>query len=176
MTHADHIEDHDPAGPLAWLMPLVVLLQTVFLVFTNLRCQLAVQRRAHRLPKDWQVHYERLRQAEWPVAFILSEAARQLLQGYDLDLRAIPDPGDAPGWFQPPMPRTALAMHQRIDALARFNAEPERYVRRHAQRIASLNAKAARRLILRASPDLVRVRVSKDEARPPLDLRALIPP
>ncbi|MDP3736962.1 MAG: hypothetical protein Q8R02_06210, partial [Hyphomonadaceae bacterium] len=144
MTEADSLaEETDPAGPLAWLMPLVVLLQTIFLLFTDVRERLKDQRRSRRLPKDWQAHYPRLREAEWAIAFLFAEATRQLLQGRDLDFAAIPDPGDAPDGFQPPMPRSALAMHKRIDAITRINAEPERYIRRHATRIAREAAAAS---------------------------------
>ena len=143
MTSVDHIardgdeEGQDPLGPMAWLMPLVVLFQTLFLVFTNFRANLTEQRRARRFPKDWQSHYANLREAEWPIAWILAEGARQLLSGQELDLRALPARGYAPDWFMPPMPRSALAMHLRIEAAMRFNAEPERYTRRHAERIAA---------------------------------------
>lgn len=139
MTNADWIareECEDPLGPAAWLMPLIVLFQSLVLMFGAVRDRLSTMRRTRRLPRNWRIHYERLRQAEWPIAFLLAEGARQLLSGRPLDLRALPDPGDAPDWFRPALPRTALAMHLRIDAAARFNAEPERYVQRHAERIA----------------------------------------
>ncbi|MDP3737206.1 MAG: hypothetical protein Q8R02_07445 [Hyphomonadaceae bacterium] len=179
MTGADCIareECEDPLGPLAWLMPLVVLFQSLVLMFTNLRGRLGEMRRARRLPRDWQAHYERLRQAEWPIVFLLSEGARQLLTGHPLDLRTLPDPGDAPDWFRPAMPRTALAMHLRIDAIARFNAEPERYVQRHAERIAleaSRSASVVECLIILSA---IEDGVSKDEARPKPRLRVLFPP
>jgi hypothetical protein len=74
-----------------------------------------------------------LREAEWPIHVLLTEGARQILEGRPLDLRIPLEP--EPDWFWPAMPRSALAMHKRIEETARFNIDPERYVRRHARRI-----------------------------------------
>jgi hypothetical protein len=76
-----------------------------------------------------------LREAEWPIHVLLTEGARQILEGRPLDLRIPLEP--EPDWFWPAMPRSALAMHKRIEETARFNIDPERYVRRHARRIAN---------------------------------------
>ena len=68
------------------------------------------------------------------------EGARQILLGGELDLSAITFDPEPPDSFQPPMPRSALAMHRRMEDLARFHADPERHVRRHAERIRERNS------------------------------------
>ena len=118
-----------------WMLPLL-LLQLILELFGQHLSKLKTMRRSRPMPKDWQSFYPKLREAEWPIHVLLAEGARQLLSGQPFDLRSITFDPDPPETFQPPMPRSAMAMHQRMEELARFNADPERYVRRHAQRIA----------------------------------------
>jgi hypothetical protein len=87
------------------------------------------------MPKDWRSFYPDLRSSEWAIHALCQEGARQLILTGDLDLAAIAFDPEPPTSFQPPLPRSARAMHQRIQDTARFHADPERYIRRHAARI-----------------------------------------
>jgi hypothetical protein len=117
-----------------WLLP-VLLLGQMFALFSRHLARLKAMRRSRRAPANWRDFYWDLRAAEWPIHVLLAEGARQILAGQRLDLASIPFDPEPPDSFQPSMPRSALAMHRRIEDTARFNADPEAYVRRHAERI-----------------------------------------
>jgi hypothetical protein len=124
-----------------WMLP-ILLMQVICALFGQHLVKLKEMRRSRPLPSNWQDHLEGLREAEWPIQVLLAEGARQILAGKPLDLRGIACP-DMPEDFQPALPRNALSVHLRMEQLARFNADPERYVRRHAERIAASEAARA---------------------------------
>jgi hypothetical protein len=70
---------------------------------------------------------------------VLTEGARQILEGKDLTLTGIPlyAPPEDFLWSAPP---SAYATQLRFEWLARFHTDPARYVRRHAQRILAREA------------------------------------
>ena len=79
------------------------------------------------------------------LALIFDKFRRHLARlGQDLDLAALSYDPEPPETFQPPMPRSALSMHRRLEDLARFHADLERYIRRHATRIAARTSFARR--------------------------------
>ena len=87
MTHADHIaEDTCPELKL-WMLPLI-LFQMICSFFANHVDRLK-QMRSGPLPKDWEDHFDRLMDAEWPMQAILAEGARRILAGQDLDYASI---------------------------------------------------------------------------------------
>ena len=93
-------------------------------------------RRSRPFRKDWQSFYPDLRKCEWAIHWFCLEGARQIILGGDLDLAALGYDPEPPEDFQPSMPRSALAMHKRFEDIARFHADPERWIRRHAARLA----------------------------------------
>jgi hypothetical protein len=117
-----------------WLLPFLLLAQMLARFCQNL-VQLKVMRRTRPMPKDWQCFYPGLRQSEWAVRRLCHEGARRIILGEDLDLNALSYDPDPPEDFQPPMPHSALAMHRRLEDIARFHADPERFIRRHAERV-----------------------------------------
>ena len=131
----------------------ILLLQMILQLFGQHLATLKQMRRSKPMPRDWQDFYPDLRDAEWPVHVLLSEGARQILFGERLDLGSIRFDPEPPESFCPPMPRSALAMHQRMEDLARFNADPERYVRRHAERIRDRNSDRDRDRARDRNPD-----------------------
>jgi hypothetical protein len=152
MSHALEIRTEEtPASAAAialgasslWMLP-ILLLQVILQLFGQHLSKLRQMRRSKPMPKHWQDFYPDLRDAEWPVHVLLSEGARQILSGERLDLHIITFDPEPPDSFQPSMPRSAIAMHQRMEDLARFNADPERYVRRHAERIRDRDRDRAR--------------------------------
>lgn len=147
MTHAHSIDREETGLDAAdaacvtlsasqlWMLPLL-LLQAIFELFSQHLAKLKEMRRSRPLPKTWREHLPALREAEWPIAVLLAEGARQLLAGEPLRLTGIPCP-EPPGDFQPTLPQNALSLHLRLEGILRFNADPEAYVRRHAARIAA---------------------------------------
>jgi hypothetical protein len=72
--------------------------------------------------------------AEWHIRSLTAFGIEALLSGQELDvheLAMVPDPPEDFG----AMPASALEMHRRFEAIARFHADPERYIRRAAKRI-----------------------------------------
>ena len=122
-----------------WMIP-IFLLALMFDTFSRHLVKLKEMRRTRPMPKDWRDFYPDLRTSEWAIHMVSFEGARQILLGGELDLSAITFDPEPPDSFQPPMPRSALAMHQRMEDLARFHADPERHVRRHAERIRQRNS------------------------------------
>ncbi len=121
-----------------WMVP-ILLLALMFATFSRHLIKLKEMRRTRPMPKHWRDFWPELRTSEWAIRMLCFEGARQIILGGELDLRAISFDPEPPDDFQPSMPRSALAMHQRIEDLTRFYSDPERYVRRHADRIRERN-------------------------------------
>jgi hypothetical protein len=117
-----------------WMLP-ILLLALIFDKFRQHLARLKDMRRKRPLPKDWRSFYPDLRKSEWAIHWFCLEGARQIILGQDLDLSALSLDPEPPESFQPSMPRTAIAMHRRLEDIARFHADPERWIRRHAARI-----------------------------------------
>ena len=122
-----------------WLLP-ILLLALIFETFSRRLSSLKAMRRSRPFRKDWQSFYPDLRRCEWAIHWFCLEGARQILLGGDLDLAAIGLDPEPPDSFQPSMPRSALAMHLRMQDIARFHADPERWIRRHAERLRAAGA------------------------------------
>ena len=135
-----------------WMLP-IVLLALIFDKFRRHVTRLKQMRRTRPMPKDWRSFYPELRRCEWAIHMLSFEGARQILLGEDLDISALSYDPEPPDSFQPSMPRSALAMHQRMQDIARFHADPERYVRRHAARIAERNSDCDRNSDRDRNPD-----------------------
>jgi hypothetical protein len=121
-----------------WMLPLL-LLALICETFSRRLTRLKEMRRSRPFRKDWQSFYPDLRRCEWAVHWFCFEGARQIILGQDLDLAALGLDPEPPESFQPAMPRSALAMHKRLEDIARFHADPERWIRRHAERIRQRN-------------------------------------
>jgi hypothetical protein len=119
-----------------WLIPLLLLALMVDRFARHLG-KLKAMRRTRPLPRDWQGFYPGLRRCEWAIHSLTVDGVRQILLGEDLDLAALSNDPEPPDDFQPAMPRSALSMHRRMEDIARFHADPERFIRRHAARIAA---------------------------------------
>jgi hypothetical protein len=132
-----------PAEGLAWsdlwMLP-ILLLALIFDKFRRHLARLKDMRRTRPMPKDWRSFYPDLRRSEWAIHWFCFEGARQIILGQDLDLSALSLDPEPPEDFQPSMPRTAIAMHLRLQDIARFHADPERWIRRHAERIRATEA------------------------------------
>ncbi len=122
-----------------WMIPLLLLVQ-IFARFRQHLTDLKAMRRARPMPQDWRSFYPSLRTTEWAIRQLCHEGARRILLGEDLDLTTLSYDAEPPDSFQPAMPRSAMAMHQRIADTARFHADPERYIRRHAERVRTATA------------------------------------
>jgi hypothetical protein len=131
---ADETASLSLAAAQFWMLPLL-LLQVICELFSRHLAELKAMRRTRPLPTAWRTHLSALREAEWPIAVLKAEGARQLLAGLPLRLAGIACP-EPPQDFQPTLPESALAFHRRLEAIVRFNADPEAHVRRHAARIA----------------------------------------
>ncbi|HEX5007116.1 MAG TPA: hypothetical protein VFV70_08390, partial [Hyphomonadaceae bacterium] len=117
-----------------WLLPLLLLVQVV-VTFSRHLAKLKAMRRTRPMPKDWRSFYSELRRCEWAIRQLTFAGARQIILGQDLDLAALGHDPEPPESFQPPLPRSALAMHRRMEDIARFHADPEGFIRRCANRI-----------------------------------------
>jgi hypothetical protein len=117
-----------------WMLP-ILLWQLIFDKFSRHLTRLKQMRRSRPMPKDWESFWPELRACEWAIRQLCLEGARQIILGQELDFSAISFDPEPPEGFQPSMPRSALSMHQRMEDLARFHADPERYIRRHAERV-----------------------------------------
>jgi hypothetical protein len=116
------------------MMLPVILLWLTFQAFAQHVVKLKELRRTRPLPKTWREHWPNLRLAEWHIRELTASGIEQICSGKDLDLHQLsmdPDPPEDFGLE----PASALEMHRRFEAIARFHADPERYIRRAAQRI-----------------------------------------
>jgi hypothetical protein len=126
-----------------WMLP-ILLLALIFDKFRRHLAKLKDMRRTRPMPKDWRSFYPDLRRSEWAIHWFCFEGARQIILGQDLDLSALSLDPEPPDSFQPSMPRSAIAMHRRLEDIARFHADPERWIRRHAERIRERNSECDR--------------------------------
>jgi len=145
MTHADHSAQDGLRLELSqlWMLPLI-LLRILLAAFETDRADLKELRRRKALRGSWQTHYEDLRQAEWGVRYLLARKARRFLAGEPIDIAHMMVPW-APADWRPPMPHSPEAMCLRFEDAARFHADPESFIRRHAARIAARTAAQADR-------------------------------
>jgi len=137
MTHADPIVQDDLRLELSqlWMLPLI-LLRIILAAFETDRADLKELRRRKALRGNWQAQFEDLRQAEWGVRYLLACEARRFLAGEPIDIAHMMVPW-APADWRPPMPHSPEAMCLRFEDAARFHADPESFIRRHAARIAA---------------------------------------
>ena len=137
MTSADHpLEDGVRLEPgQLWMLPLI-LFRMICDFFQDEKA--ALKRLRHRTPKTgaWQAHYWDLRVCEWRIRIVLAEGAKRLLAGETIDLSSLVVPPMPEDWL-PPMPASSRAMCLRFEDVANFHADPEAFIRRHAQRLAA---------------------------------------
>ena len=118
------------------MMLPVILVWLTFQAFAQHVAKLKEKRRTKPLPINWQEHWPNLRQAEWHIRQLTASGVEQIFSGHDLDLHQLVMDPDPPEDFGQ-MPASAWEMHRRFEAIARFHADPERYIRRAAERIAA---------------------------------------
>ena len=131
MTHADPIAADGLKLELnqLWMLPLV-LFQMICGFFSNEQTFLHEHRRKRSAPADWQDHIPGLLETEWAIAAIKAEGARRVLAGAAIDFNTIPIP-PPPGDWQP-LVKDAADLLRRFEAVASFHADPEKFIRRHA--------------------------------------------
>jgi hypothetical protein len=136
MTTTTSTCEHETGLSLSELMMLpVILLWLTFQAFAQHVVKLKQLRRTRPLPKSWREHWANLRLAEWHIRELTASGVEQICSGKELDLHQLsmdPDPLEDFGQ----MPASAWEMHRRFEAIAGFHADPERYIRRAARRIA----------------------------------------
>jgi hypothetical protein len=96
--------------------------------------------RGRRLAGDPEEHWENLRQCEWMMRVFRARNAERLLAGQAIDLENRRAPW-APDDWTPPRPKTSDELCLRFAFIARFWADPEAHIRRHAQRLARARAR-----------------------------------
>ncbi len=147
---ADKQTQKDPGLAGLVLMLPILILQFVFARFARRLDRLKQARRTRPSPRNWRDHFGRLRQCEWHIHQLVANGARQVLAFGDVDLNFIPMIVDVPedmAWSEPSSP---AALYIRMQEIARFHSDPERYILRHATRIRKREADAAD-LILRSA-------------------------
>ncbi len=115
----------------SWLASLVAFIAWLFHAIAKLKRV----KRTTKFKANWRDHFDGLRHSEWHMAQMLAQGAALLLSGKtldDADYVQLPMPPD----FGGRCPRTAFAMNLRFLKVAQFMRDPERYIRRHAARIA----------------------------------------
>jgi hypothetical protein len=126
-----HDEFERNATQQCWLASLIAFIAWLFDAITKLKRV----KRTTKFKANWRDHFDGLRHSEWHMAQMLAQGAALLLSGKtldDADYVSLPMPPD----FGGPCPRTPYAMNLRFLKLAQFMRDPERYIRRHAARIA----------------------------------------
>ena len=137
MTHAADSQEtqKDPGLAGLVLMLPILILQMIFAGFARRLDRLKQARRRRPSPRNWRDHFGRLRQCEWHIHQLVANGARQVLAFGDVDLNFIPMFVDVPedmSWSEPSSP---AALYIRMQEIARFHSDPERYILRHAERI-----------------------------------------
>src|SRR6185436_4963866 len=150
MTNAADSQETQKEPGLAGLVLMlpILILQFIFAGFARRLDRLKQARRTRPRPKYWRDHFGRLRQCEWHIHQLVANGARQVLAFGDVDLNFIPMFVDVPedmAWSEPSSP---AALYIRMQEIARFHSDPERYILRHATRIRKRETEAAD-LILR---------------------------
>jgi hypothetical protein len=115
----------------SWLANLVAFIAWLFDAIAKLK---RVTRNT-KFKANWRDHFDGLRETEWHVAQMLAQGAGLILSGKildDADYIQLPMPPDFGGLC----PRIPFAMNQRFLKVAQFMRDPEKYIRRHAARIA----------------------------------------
>src|SRR6185436_12435542 len=136
MTDAtDQQQTHkDPGLAGLVLMLPILILQMIVARFARRLDRLKQARRKRPKPRNWRDHFGRLRQCEWHIHQLVANGARKVLAFGDVDLNFIPMIVDVPedmSWSEPSSP---AALYVRMQEIARFHADPERYILRHAER------------------------------------------
>jgi hypothetical protein len=130
-VETNHDERRDAAPQHSWLASLIAFIAWLFDAIAKLKRV----KRTTKFKANWREHFDDLRETEWRVAQMLAQGAALLLSGKtlnDADYINTPMPAD----FGGPCPRTPFAMNLRFLKLAQFMRDPEKYIRRHAARIA----------------------------------------
>jgi hypothetical protein len=123
-----------------WLLPLLLLAQ-VLAVFAGHADKLkAMRRRVRAMPEAWTDFIPGLLTAEWHIRSLTASGVEILMSGQELDIRDLVLTEDMPSGYQLPIPASAWEAHRRMEAIARFHADPETFIRRQAKRIASARA------------------------------------
>ena len=136
-----HAGDHGLDLSLLWLLPLLLLAQ-LMATFSGHAVRVRALR-GRELAGDPEEHWENLREGEWGTRVFLARNAERLLAGQAIDLENRRAPW-APADWTPPRPRTSDELCLRFAFLARFWADPEAHIRRHAQRLIRRAALARR--------------------------------
>lgn len=127
-----------------WLMPLLVLAH-ILAVFAGHADKLkAMRRRVKAMPEAWRDLIPGLLIAEWHIRSLTASGIEILLSGEELDIRDLIHQEAMPPGYQLPTPKSAWEAHRRMEAIARFHADPETFIRRQAQRLAQHIAQAGR--------------------------------
>ena len=152
MTHAADSQETQKNPGLAGLVLMlpILILQMIFAGFARRLDRLKQARRTRPRPRNWRDHFGRLRQCEWHVHQLVANGACQVLAFGDVDLNFIPMIVEVPedmAWSEPSSP---AALYVRMQEIARFHSDPERYILRHAERIRKREAEATD-LILRSA-------------------------
>lgn len=125
-----------------WLLPLLLLAQ-VLAVFAGHADKLkAMRRRVRAMPEAWTDFIPGLLTAEWHIRSLTASGVEILMSGQELDIRDLVLTEDMPSGYQLPIPASAWEAHRRMEAIARFHADPETFIRRQAQRLAKRIAAA----------------------------------
>jgi hypothetical protein len=125
------LENTNTAPQHSWLASLVAFIAWLFDAIAKLKRV----KRTTKFKANWRDHFDGLRETEWHVAQMLAQGVALLLSGKtldDADYISTPMPAD----FGGPCPRTPYAMNLRFLKVAQFMRDPEKYIRRHAARIA----------------------------------------
>jgi hypothetical protein len=121
------------------MLPLL-LLAHFLAIFADYADKLKALRRTRPLPDTWPEHIPNLLLAEWHIRSLTASGVEVLLAGGELDLLNLVMVPEPPPDVHAPAPLSALDVHRRFEAVARFHADPERYIRRQAARIAAARA------------------------------------
>ena len=152
MTHAadNQEEQKDPGlAGLVLMLPILVLMM-VFAAVAQSLDRLKQLRRTRPMPATWRDMFDQLRTSEWHIHQLLANGTRQLFETGDIDLNTLAIFQDVPDDFVWPEPKSAFALHLRMEGLARFFSDPVAYIRRNAERIRAREAEGAN-LILRSA-------------------------
>ncbi|MDP3740644.1 MAG: hypothetical protein Q8R02_24875 [Hyphomonadaceae bacterium] len=118
------------------MLPLI-LFRMICSFFQNEQAFIQEHRRKGVAPKDWQDHIPDLVEAEWAIDAIKAEGARRLLAGQPIDFYSIRIPAPPDDWQ--PIVHDAADLMRRFEAVASFHADPEKFIRRHAERLVVRN-------------------------------------
>jgi hypothetical protein len=150
MTHGAETSQDDKGEAegfdlgLLWLWP-ILLLHAVFETFAGHARKLKAMRK-RPMPKEWGQAIPGLLQCEWHIRSMTASGVAILLSGRELNLGEVDHEWAPPADLEIPHPKSAWETHRRMEAIARFHADPEAFIRRQAQRVARAQARLARGL------------------------------